>query len=273
MPSLFSQGFLKLRDAVTKADEKLVFDKVVNQLYEAEVFDGQSVCTQWPGDCGKTDGQFLDGYYTDQCSLALNIAQYQSQNRDDSFTNGISRQGEEEPLKVILTTTNLVSQTVPYLLPYFNSPVNEGIAPGDYMWPANLYLPLMSPQIFALDMDSASLARITKPIPGSNVSVTRVLATTVDNPRFHVTAGQRVDLLILRLNSNIPTGVVGTAAIQANKVPLAEMAQGIAASAELLNVIKEFMNSPSTAAAPSLDRAPDAKGAARHDNEDEDNED
>ena len=270
MPSLFSQGLLKLRDAVTKADEKLVFDKVVNQLYESEVFDGQSVCTQWPGDCGKTDGQFLDGYYTDQCSLALNIAQYQSQNSDDIFTNGIPTQGEEEPLKVIQTTTNLVSQTVPYLLPYFNSPVNEGIAPGEYMWPANLYLPLMSPQIFALDMDSASLARITKPIPGSNVSVTRVLVTTVDNPRFHVKAGQRVDLLILRLNSNLPTSVIGTEATQALKGPLAEMAQGIAASAELLNAIKEFMNAPITAfptgaptesdetAAPSLDRAPDA---------------
>ena len=274
MPSLFSQGFLKLRDAITKADEKLVFDKVVNQLYEAEVFDGQSVCTQWPDNCGKTDGQFLDGYYTDQCSLALNIAQYQSQNSDDIFTNGIPTQGEEEPLKVILTTTSIVSQTVPYLLPYFNSPVNKGIAPGEYMWPANLYLPLMSPQIFSLAMDSAALARLTKPIPGSsNVNVTQVLATTVENPRFHVTAGQRVDLLMLRLNSNLPTGVVGTAAIQANKVPLAEMAQGIAASAELLNVIKEFMNAPSTAAAPSLDRAPDAKGAARRDNEDEDKED
>ena len=247
IPSLFSQGFSKLRDAVTEADKKLVFDKVVDQLYEAKVFDEQSVCTQWPEVCSKTDGQFLDGYYTDQCSLALNIGQYQSQNSDNIFTNAWARPGEEEPLKVILTDTNQFSDDDQALLPYFNSPINKGIAPGEYMWPADLFLPLMSPQIFALDMDSASLARITKPSPGSNVTVTRVLATTVDNPRFHVKAGQRVDLLILRLNSNISTSVIGTEAIQALKGPLAEMAQGIAASAELLNAIKEFMNAPITA--------------------------
>ena len=270
IPSLFSQGFSKLRDAVTEADKKLVFDKVVDQLYEAKVFDEQSVCTQWPEVCSKTDGQFLDGYYTDQCSLALNIGQYQSQNSDNIFTNTWARQGEEEPLKVILTDTNQFSDDDQALLPYFNSPINKGIAPGEYMWPADLFLPLMSPQIFDFKLDSASLTRITKPIPGSNVTVTRVLATTVDNPRFHVKAGQRVDLLILRLNSNISTSVIGTEAIQALKGPLAEMAQGIAASAELLNAIKEFMNAPITAfptgaptesdetAAPSLDRAPDA---------------
>ena len=248
IPSLFSQGFSKLRDAVNEADKKLVFDKVVDQLYEAKIYDGQSVCTQWPEVCGKTDGQFLDGYYTDQCSLALNIGQYQSQNSDNIFTNGLTHQGEEEPLKVILTDINQFSDDDQALLPYFNSPINEGIAPGEYMWPADLFLPLMSPQVFALNMDSASLAGITKPIPGSNITVARILTTTVDNPWFHVKAGQRVDLLILRTNSNIPTaGILGKEAIQAFKGPLAEMAQGIAASAELLNVIQEFRNVPITA--------------------------
>ena len=116
IPSLFSQGFSKLRDAVTEADKKLVFDKVVDQLYEAKVFDGQSVCTQWPEVCSKTDGQFLDGYYTDQCSLALNIGQYQTQNSDDTTSEG------EEPLKVILTDTNLWYEDATItILPYFNS--------------------------------------------------------------------------------------------------------------------------------------------------------
>ena len=244
--SVFTQAFSKLRDAVDGLAKKLVFDKVVDQLYEEEIFDGQAVCTQWPQECGKTDGQFMDGYFTDQCSLALNIGQYQSQNSDATFSS--ASEGEEEPLKVILTDINKFSDDDQALLPYFNSPINEGIAPGEYMWPTDLFLPLMSPQVFALNMDSASLAGITKPIPGSNITVARILTTTVDNPWFHVKAGQRVDLLILRTNSNIPTaGILGKEAIQAFKGPLAEMAQGIAASAELLNVIQEFRNVPITA--------------------------
>ena len=254
-PSVFTQSFSKLRDAVDGLAKKLVFDKVVDQLYEEEIFDGQAVCTQWPQECGKTDGQFMDGYFTDQCSLALNIGQYQSQNSDATFSS--ASEGEEEPLKVILTDTNHQGDgedanspvgATGSILPYFNSPINEGIAPGEYMWPADLFLPLMSPQVFALNMDSASLAGITKPIPGSNITVARILTTTVDNPWFHVKAGQRVDLLILRTNSNIPTaGILGKEAIQAFKGPLAEMAQGIAASTELLNVIQEFRNVPITA--------------------------
>jgi len=249
-PTVFSQAFSKLRDAVDGIAKKLVFDKVVDQLYEEEIFDGQSVCTQWPQECGETDGQFLDGYFTDACSLALNIGQYQSQNSDDTFS--FASEGEEEALKVILTDTNHIYDTnhqgddgTISILPYFNSPVNEGITPGDYMWPDNFFLlPLMSPQIFANDMDLASLAGIMKPIPGLDVTVGRVQATTLDNPRFHVKAGQPVDILILRLNSIIPTVIIGTEAIQAFKNPLAELAQGIAASEDLVNVIKDFMNVP-----------------------------
>ena len=94
-PSVYSQAFSKPRYAVNES-KQLEFDKVVDQLYDNTVFDKQSVCSQWPDDCGKTDGQFIDGYYTDQCSLALNIGQYQTQNSDDTTSEG------EEPLKVIL---------------------------------------------------------------------------------------------------------------------------------------------------------------------------
>ena len=256
--SVFTQAFSKLRDAVDGLAKKLVFDKVVDQLYEEEIFDGQAVCTQWPQECGKTDGQFMDGYFTDQCSLALNIGQYQSQNSDATFSS--ASEGEEEPLKVILTDTNHQGDgedanspvgATGSILPYFNSPVNEGVAPGDYMWPDILLLPLMSPQIFANDMDLASLEGIMTPIPGIDVTVGRVLATTLDNPRFHVKAGQPVDILILRLNSIIPTVIIGTEAIQATKNPLAEMAQGIAASEDLVNVIKEFMNVPAALPGPT----------------------
>ena len=244
-PSVYSQAFSKPRYAVNES-KQLEFDKVVDQLYDNTVFDKQSVCSQWPDDCGKTDGQFIDGYYTDQCSLALNIGQYQTQNSDDTTSEG------EEPLKVILTDTNLwYEDATVTILPYFNSPVNEGITPGEYMWPDNFLLPLMSPQIFDLKMDLDSLAGITTPIPGINVTVAKVLTTTLDNPRFHVKAGQLVDILILRLNSIIPTVIIGTEAIQATKNPLAEMAQGIAASEDLVNVIKEFMNVPAALPGPT----------------------
>lgn len=100
---------------------------------------------------------------------------------------------------------------------------------------------MISQQVFDQYMDIDSLAAITEPIDGLNVTTATVSAQTLENPRYHIKAGQRVEILILSLNSNIPTIILGKDAIEAMKYPLADMARGIASSQELLRRVKAFM--------------------------------
>ncbi|MGK3753345.1 MAG: hypothetical protein ACI8RD_005652 [Bacillariaceae sp.] len=233
-PSLFSQKLSVARNSVEGAAEKAAFDKIVDKIYTKPIFDNLSVCTQWPNECGEGDGRFVDGYYTDQASLALNIGQYQTRMNGDM----------SKTMKVVLTITNNYEfGPTGTILPYFNTTFNENVNPGDYLWPEqDFQLPMISQQIFDQYMDIDSLAAITEPIPGLNVTTATVSAQTLENPRYHVKAGQRVEILILSLNSNIPTFIVGKDAIEATKQPLVDMARGIASSQELLCRVKAFMN-------------------------------
>jgi hypothetical protein len=75
-----------------------------------------------------------------------------------------------------------------------------------------------------------------------NVTTATVSVQTLENPRYHVKAGQRVEILILSLNSNVPTVIIGKDAIVTTKQPLVDMARGIASSQELLYRVKAFMD-------------------------------
>ncbi|OEU23326.1 hypothetical protein FRACYDRAFT_233497 [Fragilariopsis cylindrus CCMP1102] len=233
-PSLFSQKLSVARNSVEGTAEKAAFDKIVDEIYTKPIFDDLSVCTQWPNECGEGDGRFVDGYVTDQATLALNIGQYQTRMNGDM----------SKILKVILTITNNYEfGPTGLILPYFNTTFNENVNPGDYLWPEqhDFPLPMISQQVFDQYMDIDSLAAITEPIDGLNVTTATVSAQTLENPRYHIKAGQRVEILILSLNSNIPTVILGKDAIEATKYPLADMARGIASSQELLRRVKAFM--------------------------------
>ena len=65
--------------------------------------------------------------------------------------------------------------------------------------------------------------------------------TTMDNPSFGVVAGQKVEMLLLNLNVDITTFVIGREAIEKYTQPLAEMTSHIASNEVLLQRVIDFV--------------------------------
>ncbi|KAL3925866.1 MAG: hypothetical protein SGILL_000115 [Bacillariaceae sp.] len=152
-----------------------------------------------------------------------------------------------ETLKVVATLTNNCNYGPTPFLAYFDTDFNENVEPGEFLWPVNhtdsFNLPLQSPQLFEDKLDESSLDSMTKTLSNLNVTYAEVKgATTLENPAFRTKAGQKVDILLLMLNSCIPTDIIGATEIEQYTQPLADMALDIASSQELVGVVKDFFN-------------------------------
>lgn len=173
----------------------------------------------------------MDGGYTDAAGLALSIGHYHRSGGDTDRT-----------LKVILTNTNQLSPDDEFsspVLAYFSNPSNRNVAPGGYLWPRGA-LPMPSPQIFGGALDAATLQGLLAPVVGTTLTTTVLRATTVENRAYHVAAGQPVEILLVHLNADVPTALVGAGAVDAYAAPLADMAGAIAASGELRRRVEAF---------------------------------
>lgn len=115
----------------------------------------------------------------------INVAQYQAwYNYGDM----------NETLKVILTNTNEAWGTdyqYTQILQFFDSPLNEDVAPGGFNWPPGWSLPCQSQQIFEDFMDESTLDSLIEPIPGSNMTTAIFKGTTIDSPIFNINASNR----------------------------------------------------------------------------------
>jgi hypothetical protein len=208
--------------------------------------EGLAICSQWPHACGPTDAWFLDGGYTDGPSLAGNLGQYHSSLKT---TTGFGN----HTLKVIVTNNNYYTDRNTKFLSYFATPFNRGIAPGEWIWPpaslagtaARNTNPWRSMQIFADVLDDAQLLSQFEPLDddGSNITTAVYEATTVANPAWGVRAGQRVRLLLIQVNSAVPTNFIRPSVFQANRGPLLALAQEILESPVLRQRIEAFANS------------------------------
>ena len=236
VPSLFSQRFSDFRYPLNIV-EKQVYDKIIDKIYETSVVDGFSVCSQWPTkECGDQDGRFVDGYWSDQGSFALNVAQYQ---------NNVQGSSIDDTLKFVLTNNNVYTYGPEgAVLCYFDTYFNQNITPGEYLWPDDLpgyfNTPIMSPQIFGDYMDLDTLANITIPIEGLNVTTARISTKTIENKNLNVLPGQPVELLVISLNSFIPTVILGEVEIEEYTQPLVDLATSIASSKELVDRVRDF---------------------------------
>ena len=238
VPSTLSQYLSVSRESLKEGSsiaELTAYDQAIDELYNMNILDDLAVCSQWPNDCGKNDGRFIDGTFTDGPTLALNIGQYQSRANGDNT----------EKLKVIVTLNNNYLYGPETVLAYFNTTFNQDVEPGDFLWPINytdnFNLPLQSPQIFNHILDEDTFESLTQPIDGLNVTTTVIKGVeTLENPAFHTKAGQTVDVMVLSLNSNIPTKVIGIPLIEEYKQPLTDLANGIASSKELVDRVKNF---------------------------------
>lgn len=230
IPSSFSQLFSSVEVEDVKDQEK--FAHTVNDLFSdkygtSKFMDEFSVCSQWPNDCSKKDGRLLDGGYGDAATLALNLGQYQE------------RGSLNKTLKYVVTEVSGVQDPSNFLA-YFETTFNKNVAPGDSLWRPDAPVPLQSPQVFETYLDESSLN--LKNVTGTDVATTVVSTTTVDNPAYHVKGGQKVEILVLWLVTEIPVVIVGDPSIEKWTPPLVDMVEEIAANKELVNQVKSFFS-------------------------------
>ena len=175
-------------------------------------------------------------------ALAGNIAQYQKNHTLN------------ETIKVIVTNHNYYEDTNVKFLSYFNTTFNQDIEPGALVWAPTPYgnqsflsvgggnlHPWRSMQIFSDYMDDAILRSQCLPIPRVNLTTATFHVTTIRNRAFGVTGGQSVQILLLQLNSNIPTNIFLPSANDQYRIPLVDMANDIMTSTVLLDRIAAFI--------------------------------
>ena len=174
------------------------------------------------------DARFVDGGYTDGSSLALNVGKYQQSGDINKL------------MKVVLTNTNNnESGSHSSFLAYFSNPMNAGVEPGSYIWPS-ASSPMQSLQIFDTYLDEDLLGNLLEPIEGTNLRTAVVSATTIDNTAYGVVAGQQVELLLIDLNTDIPTIILGADDVDEYTRPLSRMAETIASNDELVARVQAF---------------------------------
>jgi hypothetical protein len=246
--SLMAQFISKAEAMVSSELDNATLLAFAELSYTEPALQTLAVDSQWVPDfagCSSTDGRLIDGGYTDNPSLALNVGQYQQEEGADLA----------QTLKVLLTNMNNYGDSNVEFLSYFATDFNADVTPGTYIWPppstlgstsgaynlTSYVTPIRSPQIFSTPLDEASIARATVPVPGTNLTYARISATTTANAAFGVAEGQPVDILYFRINSPIPTIIAGTQMTSVYTMPLADLAQSISGSPELLAAVESFL--------------------------------
>ena len=212
-----------------------VYDEGVDRVYNLDHLANTAVCSQWPNACGERDGQLLDGTFVDDPALVVNVAHQQRLAGENATL---------PPLKVLLTNTNEKWETqssYTKILSYFSTDFNQGVELGGYLWAPGNYIPYRSLRIFAEYMEASDLDALLEPVPDSNMTTALLEGTTVDNPVFGVRAGQKVEILLMNLNTPITTYIVGKQIIEATTEPLAKMTSSVATNEVLLERVIDFV--------------------------------
>lgn len=213
-------------------------------LYTVPISEDSAVCSQWPADCGTSDGRLMDGAFSDGISLALNIGQYQT----------VDGGSLDKTIKVIMSNNNVYKENQTSVLVYFNTTFNAKVAPGDFLWgPATdsststgsqvQGTPWRSAQIFEEYLDDTILSSCLLNLPNSQMTYCFLNATTIDNAYFGVKAGQKVEILLFEINSEIPTFLIGRNATTTYVEPLVNLARDIASNTDLVSIVASFVKS------------------------------
>lgn len=153
-------------------------------------------------------------------------------------------------MKVILTNHNFYRDTNVRFLSYFSTSFNQGVAPGDFIWAPGTVAdslsaqnaPWRSYQIFSDYLDDESMLDAFEEIPGTSLTTAVYSVTTLENRAFGVKAGQKVEILLLQINSEIPTSVLLKSEIPAWTEAMAALVFDIASSQELVTRIASFLD-------------------------------
>lgn len=242
-PSVMMQFMSALSAAATESGNffmRLIIDSIPGTLYSNSMLSELAVCSQWPDDCGETDGRFLDGLLADNGALAMNIGEYQKNGGD-----------LEKTLKIFYSHNDFADSNNVNFLSYFSTTFNQGIEPGDFIWRPptttdalqGVSTPWRSPQVFEEFLDDAAMEEAKQPVPNTDLTTAVYTGTTIDNPSVGTKAGQRVEIFAVELNSEVPMVIVGKETTLASIEPIAEMVEGIASSQVLLDRILQFLYS------------------------------
>ena len=208
---------------------------VSDQLYDSELVFGFSVCSQWPNPCGETDSHFLDGIATDTTALATTVGAYHASPKADL----------SKPMKVVLTNTNYEWEStgnIQQILMHWSSPLNQDVDPGEFLWLEDYNRqPMQSTQIFSDFMHEEILNLALEEVDGTNFTTAILYGTTIDNPSFSVKAGQEVEVLLININTPIPTLITGPDFIETLKQPMGDMVVEIATNPVLLARVNAFL--------------------------------
>lgn len=211
-----------------------------NELYNADAIYNLAICSQWPNLCeGESDYlYFIDGGYQDPTGLAYTIGQYQSTAEATLDLN----------FKVILTNTNSKwdNYSRQIIMQHFSTSFNANIEPGDFFWDPVIAVPTRSYQIFEDYMNATILDALIQQIEGSNMTTVLLSGTTIDNQAYKVRKGQKVEMLIVNTNANIPTTIASSTMIEEYKVPLGDMAVDIATNTVLKDRVQAFLEEGTT---------------------------
>ena len=72
------------------------------------------------------------------------------------------------------------------------------------------------------------------------ITTALISTTTIENPVFKRKAGQKIEILLIILNSKVPNAVIGEEQIQKQTGPMAEMARDISSNQELIRRVGSF---------------------------------
>ena len=166
--------------------------------------------------------------------MISNIAQYQ--NSEDADLN--------KTIKLVLTHTNQIfdvdSLDTQQVTQYFSTDYNQDVAPGGFLWLKDWVNPYRSPQIFGEYLTKEDVADALTPIDGFNHTTAIFKGTTIDNPAFGIKAGQKCEIMMISLNENVTTFVMGLRAIELTAYPLARMVFKLSADQELVRRVHNF---------------------------------
>ena len=223
-----------------KAELTELLDKTQEIMWETGLLANAATNSAWtnpnPIDMPPaldTSYWFTDGGYTDGPASAIALGRHQKMH------------GTDQEIKLIISNNNYITDNMNNVLAYFNTTWNADVKPGDFIWPAGVgtspqYNPQRSNQIFKETMTEDMLKPLFSPINGTNLTSAIISATTVDNPAYGIVAGQKVKLLWLNINSNIPTFLITAPMINGYTPAVVEMVEKIAGSQALEDVIAEF---------------------------------
>jgi hypothetical protein len=233
-PSLFTQVTSWEYNNLDEIEKKPFYAATVGGFESGEA-TGVSVPTQWPNQGNELDGRFVDGGFSDNTALAQTIAYYQA--RPNADLNKV--------LRIILSNndTNSKKELNPdnaEVVKFFANDENKGIPPGESFWCECQENPHASAQIFSETVTLEQFKAQTKPV--GQFLTNRLSGKTITNPLWGIKGGQKVEILVIATDVDIPTTVIGSGEVNKYIEPLMNLATDLATNSALLELVKEFVS-------------------------------